>query len=142
MLIRLHGRPLDPNHTRGSLWDNPVPRRYRSILVVEDDPDIREVTADVLREAGGPVVIEAVDGADALTKLDELEAPSLIVLDLVMPRMDGWEFLKRMQEHRRATDFTVVVMTAGSDSSVPGVVGVLRKPFDIGNLVALLGSPA
>lgn len=110
---------------------------------MEDDPDVREVTADVLREAGSPMVVEAVDGADALTKLDELECPCLIVLDLVMPRMDGLEFLERMREHRRAPDFSVVVMTARSDTTrAPGILGVLRKPFDVEQLVALLGKTA
>jgi CheY-like chemotaxis protein len=120
-----------------------MPRRYRTILVVEDDADVREVTVDVLREAGCPVVVEAVDGADALTKLDGLEPPCLIILDLVMPRMDGLEFLERMQEHPHAADFSVVAMTARSDpASVPGVVGVLRKPFDVEQLVALLSKSA
>jgi chemotaxis family two-component system sensor histidine kinase/response regulator PixL len=119
-----------------------VPQRFRTILVVEDDADVREVTADVLREAGG-TVLEAADGADAFTKLDELQGRSLILLDLVMPRMDGLEFLKRLQTHPRAPDFSVVVMTARPDlAGVPGVLGVLRKPFDVAELVALLGKPA
>jgi CheY-like chemotaxis protein len=119
-----------------------VPQRFRTILIVEDDPDIREVTADVLREAGATVV-KAADGADALTKLDKLGAPALILLDLVMPRMDGFEFLKRLQAHPHAADFPVVVMTARSDPvAAPGVLGVLRKPFDVDRLVALLDTPA
>jgi CheY-like chemotaxis protein len=117
-----------------------MPRRYRTILVVEDDTDVREVTADVLREAGGTVV-EAADGAEALTKLDELQGPCLILLDLVMPRMDGLEFLKRLQAHPHATDFSVVVMTARPDLAVPGGLGVLLKPFDLNQLLALLGKP-
>jgi len=126
----------------GSLWAKPVPRRYRTILVVEDDPDVREITAEVLRQEGASVV-EAVDGADALTKLDDLEGPSLILLDLVMPRMDGLEFLKRLQAHPRAADFSVVVMTGRSDpTGAQGVLGELKKPFNIGQLVALLGKPA
>jgi CheY-like chemotaxis protein len=119
-----------------------VPQRFRTILVVEDDVDVREVTADVLREAGGTVVV-AVDGVDALTKLDELEGPCLIILDLVMPRMDGFEFLHRLQTHPRASDSSVVVMTARSDPiAAPGILGVLRKPFDVDQLVALLGTPS
>ena len=110
---------------------------------MEDDVDVREVTADVLREAGCPEVVEAADGADALTKVDELQCPCLVLLDLVMPRMDGLEFLERIRKHRRAPDFSIVVMTALSDStSVPGTVGVLRKPFDVAQLVALLDEPA
>jgi chemotaxis family two-component system sensor histidine kinase/response regulator PixL len=118
-----------------------VPQRFRTVLVVEDDADIREVTAELLREAGGRVV-EAVDGADALGKLDQLECPCLIVLDLVMPRMDGLEFLERLQAHPRAAHFSVVMMTGRSDPpGAQGVLGVLRKPFDVDQLVALLGKP-
>jgi CheY-like chemotaxis protein len=120
-----------------------VPRRYSTILVVEDDADIREVTADVLRDAGCPEVVEARDGAEALTKLDDLKCPCLIVLDLVMPRMDGLEFLARMKKHRRAREFSIVVMTGRPDpATVPGVLGVLRKPFDVEALVSLLGRAA
>lgn len=109
---------------------------------MENDSDLREVTADVLRDAGGTVV-EAVDGVDALTKLEELERPSLIIVDLMMPRMDGLEFLERLQAHPRAADFSVVLMTARSDPpSAAGLIGVLRKPFNIDQLVALLGKPS
>jgi CheY-like chemotaxis protein len=85
-----------------------------------------------------------VDGADALTKLDELECPCLIILDLVMPRMDGLAFLERLQAHPRALDFSVVVMTArwAPPTGTPGILGVLRKPFDVDQLVALLDHPA
>jgi len=90
------------------------------ILVVEDDLDVREVTADLLRDAGGTVV-EAVEGVDALTKLEELERPCLIIVDLVMPRMDGLEFLKRLQVHRHVSGFSIVLMTARSDmTGAPG----------------------
>ena len=120
-----------------------MPQRYSTILVVEDDADIREVTAEVLRDAGCPEVVEVGDGAEALTKLDDLKCPCLIVLDLVMPRMDGLEFLARMRKHRRARDFSVVVMTARAEpTTVPGVLGVLRKPFDVEKLVSLLGKAA
>jgi CheY-like chemotaxis protein len=118
-----------------------VPRRYRTILVVEDDLDVREITAEVLRQAGGRVV-EAVDGVDALTKLGDLEGPCLIVLDLVMPRMDGLQFLERLQAHPRAADFSVVIMTGrSSPTSAPGILGELKKPFNIAQLLALLDKP-
>jgi two-component system, chemotaxis family, chemotaxis protein CheY len=120
----------------------PVPQRFRTILVVDDDADVREATAEVLREAGGKVVV-AVDGFDALIKLEKLEGPCLIILDLVMPRIDGFEVLQRLQTHPRASDFSVVVMTARPDPiAAPGVLGVLRKPFDVDQLVALLDTPA
>ncbi|HET9156553.1 MAG TPA: response regulator [Myxococcaceae bacterium] len=120
-----------------------LPPRYRSILLAEDDLDVRECLADVLLEAGCTVV-QALDGADALTKLDEVERPCLILLDLVMPRIGGVEFLERLREHPHASDFSVLLMSASPDPSgaedYPGVVGMLRKPFDVDELLSGVGA--
>ena len=112
--------------------------KHRTILLVEDDPDIREGIADVLRDVGRTVV-EAQDGADALAKLDEVERPCLILLDLMMPHMDGWEFLRRLNEHPHAEQFPVLVLSAHSSVSAanvyPGVLGTIQKPFEVRTLL-------
>ena len=111
----------------------------RTLLLVEDDPEIRESIAEVLREAGRKVVC-ASDGLDALAKLDVVERPCLILLDLMMPRMDGIEFLRRLNKHPRSKDFPVLVLSAHGTVQqaevYPGVLGTLRKPFDIGQLLS------
>ena len=84
---------------------------HRTILLVEDDPDIRDGIADILRGAG-KTVVEAEDGQDALDKLEQVDRPCLILLDLRMPRMDGFEFLRRLNEHPDAPDFPVLVLCA------------------------------
>jgi CheY-like chemotaxis protein len=66
------------------------------ILIVDDDEDIRELLSLVL-EAAGYRVKGAVDGLDALEQIQEGELPGLILLDLMMPRMDGQHFLKKLR---------------------------------------------
>jgi CheY-like chemotaxis protein len=111
----------------------------KTILLVEDDRDVREGMADILRESGRRVV-EAENGEDAIAKLSELRRPCLILLDLLMPRMDGFEFLRRLNEHPAAPDFPVLVLSAHSSVETaehyPGVVGTLQKPFHVRTLLS------
>jgi CheY-like chemotaxis protein len=108
------------------------------ILVVEDDNDVRDAMVQVL-ESEGYEAIPAVDGLDALARLDGGVAPSLILLDLMMPRMDGWAFI---EEHRRRKSETpiVVVSAYGSAERVRATgVDYVRKPVDVDALLALVG---
>ena len=93
----------------------------------------------MLREAGRTVVC-ASDGLDALAKLDLVERPCLILLDLMMPRMDGIEFLRELGKHPHSKDFPVLILSAHATVQqaelYPGVLGTLRKPFDIGQLLS------
>ena len=112
---------------------------HKTILLVEDDPDLRDTISDVLMSAGRTVV-QAVDGLDALEKLDQLEWPCLILLDLLMPRMDGIEFLERLRSHPHAPQFPVLVLSAHGQAAAKehydGVLGTLRKPFDVSELLS------
>ena len=121
----------------------PSPALLRSVLVVEDDWDIREVVADVLRDAGRTVVT-ARDGLDALQKLDTVQRPCLVVLDLMMPRLDGIGFLRELDGHPLKDDFIVLVMSAyrgltGATQS-PAVRATLAKPFEMDALMSLVAS--
>jgi CheY-like chemotaxis protein len=115
----------------------------RSVLVVEDDWDIREVVADVLREAGRAVVT-ARDGLEALQKLDTMQRPCIVVLDLMMPRLDGIGFLRELAEHPLKDDFIVLVMSAyrglTGAAQGPAVRATLAKPFEMDALVSLVAS--
>ena len=64
------------------------------LLIVEDEVAIRETLTEILAKDGREIVT-ASDGQEALERLTEIPSPCLIVLDLVMPRMNGWEFLQR-----------------------------------------------
>jgi len=111
---------------------------HKTVLIVEDDLDIRQAIAEFLREAG-LWVVEAEDGQDAFAKLNYLRRRCLILLDLLMPRMDGFEFLRRLKEHPDAPKFPVLVLSAHASVETaehyPGVVGTLPKPFNVRTLL-------
>jgi CheY-like chemotaxis protein len=109
------------------------------ILVVEDDDDVRDAMVQVL-EAEGYDAIPASDGEDALGRLEAGLAPCLILLDLMMPRMDGWQFIER-QRRRDSTVPIIVVSAYGSheQARAEGVVAYMRKPVDIDALLAAVG---
>jgi urea transport system substrate-binding protein len=106
------------------------------VLVVDDDPAIREAVRDVL-EAAGMRVATARDGAEALERV-LAEPPSLVLLDMRMPVMDGWHFSRALRE--RGLALPVVVMTAAADArrwaEEIGARGWVAKPFAVSELVS------
>jgi len=109
-------------------------RRGR-VLVVDDEPDVRALTQNVLERTGFEVVaVES--GADALAYLAR-DTPSLILLDLAMGDVSGWEVLSALRQHPRFGSFKVVVVS-GTESPIPKWASYLRKPFRIETLLALL----
>ncbi len=113
-----------------------------AILVVEDDPGIRQGIADFLGFEGYEVDV-AVNGEEALVYLRE-RRPSLLVLDLVMPVMNGLQLLERLRAERIAEGVPVAIMTAAMPgaSSLPAAAAYLSKPFDLEELLAVVGRHA
>jgi CheY-like chemotaxis protein len=108
-----------------------VTRPERPVLIVEDDPDIRDATA-ILLEDEGYRVAQAENGLKALEVITRGPAPSLVLLDLMMPVMDGQEFLQRLKAlGPPRADLPVVVMTAAHNPSVPEAKQVIRKPYSV-----------
>ncbi len=107
----------------------------RPILVVDDDPTILATVSEVL-DMEGYDVVTATNGAEALVAVDQ-SVPSLVLLDMRMPVLDGWGFMRAVRA--RGLTLTVVVMTAAADARrwgrEIGAEGVLAKPFDIDELV-------
>jgi len=101
------------------------------ILVVEDDPDLRQNLADILQDEGY-LTRTAENGRDALAILQLDERPSLIVLDLAMPDMNGWQFRDKQRSDVRLIDIPVLVVTANRNLG-PDAPGneVLVKPFGL-----------
>jgi CheY-like chemotaxis protein len=81
------------------------------VLIVDDDPDVRELVRATL-ESSHLKTAQAVNGRDALEWLDNNPLPALILLDLMMPEMDGFAFLQRMRSDEQLVDVPVVVLTA------------------------------
>ncbi len=96
--------PHTPRTKSGMLRRSPI------LLLVDDAADSREMYGEILRRAGYHV-LEAMDGADALSIAFE-HSPNLIVMDLCMPRMDGWEAIRRLKSDPRTRSVPVVALTA------------------------------
>jgi two-component system, chemotaxis family, chemotaxis protein CheY len=107
----------------------------RPILIVDDDPVILATVADALDLEGLPFVT-ATNGAEALLEVERSE-PSLVLLDMRMPVLDGWGFMTAVRA--RGLDLPVVVMTAAADARrwgrEIGAHGVLAKPFELDELL-------
>jgi CheY-like chemotaxis protein len=103
------------------------------ILLVEDDPDLRESVKEVLLEHGCQVEC-AEDGSTAFAWLASGKRPALVLLDFLMPRMNGWEFLEQLRAEPTLRDIPVVAMSA-SRVKHPAIAATLPKPFDIPTLV-------
>ena len=112
----------------------------KSILVVDDDPDFQDALATLL-QSRGYVVSSADNGAQALQRLRESDPPCLILLDLMMPVMDGHEFLAHRNADPLLAEVPVVVLTAGRHprgSVVPSTADVLYKPFESDRLIRIV----
>jgi CheY-like chemotaxis protein len=111
------------------------------ILVVDDDDDIREVMQELLAAEGFDVDV-AKDGIDALGKLEVAASPPLILLDMMMPRMEGEAFLKALRAKPALADALVVIIsgnTAARDKAGDlQAAGCLVKPFELDELLGLV----
>jgi CheY-like chemotaxis protein len=105
-----------------------------TVLLLEDDVDVREAVAGVLEDAGFRVAM-ASNGREGLEVLAQNTSPCLIVLDLWMPILSGREFLAQLQAEPEKSALPVVLMTASDSAPPSGVVECLRKPFGISKLV-------
>jgi CheY-like chemotaxis protein len=105
---------------------------HRKVMVVEDDHLIREAIAEALDEEGFEVV-EAANGREALDKL-HAERASLVLLDLMMPVMDGWEFREAQLHDPEISSIPVVVLSAVKDDDVPAERH-FSKPCDLDDLL-------
>jgi len=110
------------------------------ILVVDDDPDILEALSEIL-EAEGFEIRRARNGKEALDRL-EPDPPKLILLDLMMPVMDGWEFAQRLRTKTHLPRIPIIVLSAdrnvGNKATDIGAVGHLAKPFELNDLLEMV----
>ena len=113
------------------------PARGPLVLLVDDDAQVREVVRINL-EMEGYAVREAANAEDGLAALED-EAPDLILLDVMMPQVDGWEMLRRVQERHGVGSIPVVMFSgqldAGAEAVQRGAQGFVGKPFDLRALI-------
>jgi CheY-like chemotaxis protein len=113
--------------------------RATLILIVDDETDFRTAMREVL-EGEGCTVLEAADGKAALVILQDTALPHLILLDLRMPVMNGWDFYAQLQKEPVFAAIPVAILSAVEASRPSGVMHVLHKPIDLPNLLGLLGA--
>jgi CheY-like chemotaxis protein len=112
------------------------------VLVVDDDPSVRRLVCDVL-QAYGYSTVDAADGFSAL-RMVQSEQPDCVVLDVMMPGLDGHAVLTRIRESDGGRDLPVVMLTAAADDAQAwqawseGVDYFLAKPFDPDELLHFL----
>jgi CheY-like chemotaxis protein/ribosomal protein S27AE len=106
------------------------------VLVVEDDAGIRESVCQILEDEGFPTV-SACNGKEALARLRTLTPlPRLILLDLMMPIMNGWEFYELISRDKSVSSIPVVVMSAQETDVYAGSLRLLRKPLALDQLLS------
>jgi CheY-like chemotaxis protein len=103
-----------------------------SVLVVEDSVDLLYAIQDLL-EGEGYEVFPATHGKQAIDFLTALreKRPELVVLDLMLPIMSGWDVLREMRLQRRLDTIPVLVMTASTKTKPEGAAAMIRKPFTL-----------
>jgi CheY-like chemotaxis protein len=124
---RLRGSALDGAQTLSV----PVSQRAavrREVLVVDDDFSAREVLTELLKDEGYSI-ISAADGREALNYLRDASPPGVIILDLMMPVMDGWEFLDHQSHNPALLDTPAIVTTATLPLHPLRAQAVLQKPL-------------
>jgi CheY-like chemotaxis protein len=120
-----------------------VAGRNFTVLVVDDDPSIRRMIVAALKREGYEF-LEAPNGKDALEVM-RAEHPDVVVLDLMMPILSGWDVLRERAEDASLRGIPVIIISANRDPEVAtavaqGICAFLPKPFDIGALGALVRS--
>jgi CheY-like chemotaxis protein len=108
-----------------------------TVLVVEDEEDLREMVRDAL-ELNGYAVVTASDGQDALGKLADIDQLCLILLDLLMPGMNGWDFVEVLRKRSELAAVPVVVHSSATGNAPAGVTRVLQKPVMFEHLLSVV----
>jgi CheY-like chemotaxis protein len=106
-----------------------------TVLIVEDEATTRDILVELLHKDGREIVT-AGDGYEALERLTELPRPRLIVLDLMMPRMNGFEFLRRQSTDSSIANIPTIVLSGSTRPA--GARHQLSKPVDVDRLLALV----
>ena len=115
-----------------------TPTERRDVLIVDDDPDIRDAVGECLRYEGYDVH-SAADGRDALDRLEYGLRPAVILLDLMMPVLNGFDVLEALKSRPEWKSIPVVIVSANRGyeaEDLSGAVSIPRKPVNVDRLLA------
>jgi CheY-like chemotaxis protein len=108
-----------------------------TVLIVEDEEDLRELMRDAL-QMQGYTVVTAEEGTDALRKIDDIGRPCVILLDLLMPGMNGWDFFDKLRERPELASVPVIIHSSASSRAPAGATRVLQKPLAFDSLLSVV----
>jgi two-component system, chemotaxis family, chemotaxis protein CheY len=113
----------------------------KTVLLAEDDPEIRDLLEDILEEQGYDV-IPARTGTQALSFLhaNAETPPEFVLLDLMMPIVTGWQVLQEMRNDPRLAQVPVIILSGAAQDKPQGANAFLRKPFSIDQLFSVIQS--
>jgi two-component system OmpR family response regulator len=117
-----------------------IGRRHLVVLVADDDDAIRALLAEAIGEEPGLHVLAAADGAQALSRCEHAR-PSLVLVDVNMPGVDGIEVIDRLRAAAPTTDVPIVAMSAGHNREralAAGADAFVEKPFELDSLVDVI----
>lgn len=115
--------------------ENDENAKYKSILVIEDNKEIQD-SLKLALEVEGYDVFTADNGKEGMDKLARIPTPCLILLDLMMPVMNGWEFIEAISKDLMLSSIPVVVVSAfGDKKGTPKTEGYIQKPIDLDALL-------
>ena len=120
---------------------DPNSSQHCPVLIVEDDADLREMMAQLLTLEGFQAATVS-NGREALAYLEDQDRPDVILLDLMMPVMDGWEFRRRQRADPDFSQVPVIVLSALDQGRAGGLdpAAFLKKPLDFDRLLQLVRS--
>lgn len=116
----------------------------KKILVIDDEPELVKAITIRLKTSGYEVVL-AFDGLEGLDKVKEIK-PDLVLLDIIMPKMNGYEVCKALKDNPETKDLPVIIFTASGQRDLEkkclsmGAKGVIMKPFEAAELLELVNN--
>jgi two-component system, sensor histidine kinase and response regulator len=110
----------------------------KTVLVVDDEPDIRDALRDILEDEGYRVE-HAANGAEALSLLSTLPRPCAVILDIIMPVMDGAQVYSVIRSDPRLADIPLLISTSDPSRAPKGSL-IMSKPIDLQRLVSTVAS--
>jgi two-component system, chemotaxis family, chemotaxis protein CheY len=108
-----------------------------TVLLVEDEEELRDMMREAL-ELNGYRVVAAQDGQEALDAIPSIEHLCMVLLDLMMPGMNGWDFFEKMRERPELASVPVVVHSSAPSRAPVGVTRVLQKPLQFDRLISVV----
>jgi CheY-like chemotaxis protein len=110
---------------------------HHTVLLVEDEVELRELMQEAL-ELSGYLVVTAADGQEALEAIPRIDHLCVVLLDLLMPRMNGWDLFEKLRARPELASVPVIVHTSAPTQAPVGATRVLQKPVRLDRLLAIV----